>query len=64
GCKDFVKTAKVKSIASGKSITLTVKYFSYLKTKSHNKFFVVNKNKQATEINYKNNKVKIPGIKT
>jgi len=63
GCKKFVKLANVKAIAKGKSIRLTVKFFKYYKTRNHNKYFTVNYKKQATETNYKNNKVKIPRFK-
>jgi hypothetical protein len=60
GNKKFQKSASVKAIASGKSTTLTVKFFKFTQTRSQNKYFTVNYKKQAMETNYKNNKVKIP----
>jgi len=63
GCKKFVKLVKVKAIASGKSITLNIKFFEFSKTYSHNKYLVINPFKEARETKYKNNKVKIPRFK-
>ena len=55
----YLKTPRVKAIAAGKSITLTVKFFKYSQTRSFNKNLHLNYNQEATETNYKNNKFKI-----
>ena len=43
----YVKTASVKAIATGKSRTLTVKFFKYSQTRSLTKRVQVNYNKQT-----------------
>jgi len=54
-CFKFAKVVDVKAIGGGKSITLTVKFFTYAQTKKHAKIFDVNYKKQTYETNYANN---------
>ncbi|KZX15119.1 CARDB domain-containing protein [Methanobrevibacter filiformis] len=51
------KIYTVKSIAPGKSTTITAKYFSYSKHKKYGKEFYINYNKKTIELKYANNKV-------
>lgn len=59
GCREYVKTTVLNSLAVGKSVTKVIKYYPYAKTKTHNKYVYVNYNKYAAESNYKNNLVKL-----
>jgi hypothetical protein len=58
-CGKYVKFVNVKALSKGQSVTITVKYFSYSKTKKHNKIFEINYNKAISESKYTNNIYKI-----
>jgi len=62
GNRKYQKTAAVKSIGAGKSITVLVKFYKHSIVRKNNKHFIVNDKKQATETNYKNNRALVPRL--
>jgi uncharacterized protein YerC len=56
GKKTYYKVASVNSIKAGKSLTVTVNFFTYSLTKKYKKTAWVNYNKAVKEVNYANDK--------